>query len=84
MTIELPVTPTTFEKLKSFSANTGKSVAEIILEAVEEKLADEAAAESILANGEWIDQLRAWSNSHPVRTTIVDDSRDSIYEGRGS
>jgi len=32
---------------------------------------------------EWINDLRAWSASHPYSTHFVDDSRESIYEGRG-
>lgn len=32
---------------------------------------------------EWIKDLREWSDSHPPVTHFVDDSRESIYEGRG-
>lgn len=32
---------------------------------------------------EWIKNLREWSASHPHATHFVDDSRESIYEGRG-
>lgn len=31
----------------------------------------------------WMKELRAWSKDHPGSTHFVDDSRESIYEGRG-
>lgn len=31
----------------------------------------------------WVGRLRTWSDSHPPVTHFVDDSRESIYEGRG-
>ena len=32
---------------------------------------------------EWIRAFREWAASHPVTAVIADDSRESIYEGRG-
>jgi hypothetical protein len=32
---------------------------------------------------EWIARLRAWAESHPKRDIVIDDSRETIYEGRG-
>ncbi len=32
---------------------------------------------------EWIARLRVWTESHPRRQIEIDDSRESIYEGRG-
>lgn len=32
---------------------------------------------------EWIAKFRAWAASHPKSDVIADDSRESIYEGRG-
>jgi len=31
----------------------------------------------------WIQRLQAWVDTHPVETTTMDDSRESIYAGRG-
>ena len=31
----------------------------------------------------WSKALHGWANSHPKRPIVIDDSRDSIYEGRG-
>jgi hypothetical protein len=33
--------------------------------------------------GEWAKRLQAWADSLPVRPTSMDDSRESIYAGRG-
>ncbi len=32
---------------------------------------------------EWSHELRAWAASHPASDVIADDSRESIYAGRG-
>ena len=32
---------------------------------------------------EWVRAFREWAASHPALTTIADDSRESIYQGRG-
>jgi hypothetical protein len=32
---------------------------------------------------EWSQTLHAWAASHPRLDRVADDSRDSIYEGRG-
>jgi hypothetical protein len=32
---------------------------------------------------EWVKRLQAWVDSHPVEPTTMDDSRESIYAGRG-
>jgi hypothetical protein len=33
--------------------------------------------------GEWAKRLQTWVESLPVRPTTMDDSRESIYAGRG-
>jgi hypothetical protein len=32
---------------------------------------------------EWVKRVQAWVDSHPVEHTTMDDSRESIYAGRG-
>ena len=32
---------------------------------------------------EWSAALHKWAASHPVREIVIDDSRDTIYGGRG-
>jgi hypothetical protein len=36
-----------------------------------------------LSGEEWAQAFREWAASHPRTTHFVDDSRESIYEGRG-
>lgn len=36
-----------------------------------------------LPDEEWAQAFREWAASHPRTTHFVDDSRESIYEGRG-
>lgn len=31
----------------------------------------------------WAHRLQAWVNAHPPRALTIDDSRESIYSGRG-
>ncbi len=42
-----------------------------------------AGPEGELPPDEWIARLQAWSESHPKREIIIDDSRETIYGGRG-
>jgi accessory colonization factor AcfC len=46
-----------------------------------EREADETPAQPSIDN--WISQWRQWAASHPQRDVRLDDSRESIYEGRG-
>ena len=32
---------------------------------------------------QWAGRLQAWVDSHPVRAVSIDDSRESLYAGRG-
>jgi hypothetical protein len=32
---------------------------------------------------QWCQRLRAWAANHPTLPFVADDSRESIYEGRG-
>jgi hypothetical protein len=31
----------------------------------------------------WVERWRAWAQGHPASAVVVDDSRESIYHGRG-
>jgi hypothetical protein len=42
-----------------------------------------ASTADALSPTEWVDRFRAWTESHPKRDLVVDDSRESIYAGRG-
>jgi len=42
-----------------------------------------SVAPNILDPVGWSKSLRAWASSHPSRSIEIDDSRETIYEGRG-
>jgi uncharacterized protein (DUF1778 family) len=72
-------------KLRQQAAAAGQEVAEFVLQAVTEKLAeaDSQPSRPSLNDQDWQEKLRAFIDLHPVVTHFVDDSRESIYAGRG-
>ena len=81
MTLTLKLAPETVKKLREKAARAGQT-----LEAYLEQLAAESAAggsAATLSANEWAVQFRAWIASHQSLATPADDSRESIYEGRG-
>ena len=85
MTFDLQLSSETEAKIRERAAAAGQDVAAFVLQAVAEKLAE---AESQPANQsqsdkDWSEWLRAIIELHPVVTHFVDDSRESIYAGRG-
>ena len=84
MNIDLQLSPTTQTHLEQFAAQAGKSVDEIVREAIERHIADEqvdtASPEETAA---WKKRFREWAAGHPVQRHHVDVSRESIYRGRG-
>lgn len=86
--LRIVVSRDTEEKLKRAAAAEGKDVASLVAAAVEEKLASvndgsaDGAAAAIDAE-EWVHRLRSWSVAHAPSADEADDSRASIYQGRG-
>jgi hypothetical protein len=86
--LNIPLTPEKEARLKARAAAAGKNVAEYVLDVVEEDLAMTEAAplidtSSTQQRDEWEKALDAWAAGHPHLATMADDSRESIYEGRG-
>ncbi len=86
MTLTITLPPTTEAQLRERAAAEGKDPAAFALEAVQEKLAlsdNGPAASAELTpkqrSAEWL----AWTASHKPLGYVVDDSRESIYAGRG-
>jgi hypothetical protein len=71
--------PETEAKLRERAAAHGQDLATYVLHVVEEELAQETA----LRPDERIAALREWAKSHRPLPYGADDSRESIYEGRG-
>ena len=70
-------------RLKQQADLTGKKPEVLAIEAIEEKLAQRPSSARQISVKEWIKRFDAWVASHPSRNQFVDDSRESIYEGRG-
>jgi hypothetical protein len=84
MTLTLSFPPETEARLRERAAASGEDVETIVRRAVEEKLAlPHVARQAELTHEQWSAALRAWAASHPPVTHFVDDSRESIYAGRG-
>ncbi len=85
--LNIPLSPEKEAKLRERAAAAGKNVAEYVLEVVEEELAMTTEAAPPLdtpqKKDQWENDLDAWAASHPHLAAIADDSRDSIYAGRG-
>lgn len=66
----------------------GKDLAMVVEEVVTEAVADELdqsrnAEKPKSRQGTFRERLEAWVSLHPVLDREIDDSRESIYEGRG-
>ena len=51
--------------------------------AKEQRELDDSPQDDLPDPDEWEKRFRAWAASHPASDHFVDDSRESIYEGRG-
>jgi hypothetical protein len=83
MNIELHLSESMQAALSQHAAATGKSIDELIQEAVEQRVSELEVSQSELPANEWSARLRKWAASHPVQGHYVDVDRESIYRGRG-
>lgn len=84
MTLDIRFSQETEAKLLARAKETGRNVEEVIVDAVEEKLAAPAATSPVLSPEARAEAWREWAASHPKRADVqLDDSRESIYAGRG-
>ncbi len=84
--LNIPLSPDKEAKLRERAAAAGKDVTEYVLQVVEDDLAATepvAAPDSPEKREQWQKDLDAWAEGHPRLDSIADDSRDSIYAGRG-
>lgn len=82
MTLHIDLAPEDEARLREWAAAAGKDVATFAREALQETLRREAESEDErprLSTQQW----RALTASAKRLGYIVDDSRESIYEGRG-
>jgi hypothetical protein len=91
MTVNILLPPETEAKLRDCAAATGKDVSTLVREAVEEKFAatNGNSATAGLSYDRWSTEFAAWMTDVAKRAPMyppgyaADDSRDSVYEGRG-
>jgi hypothetical protein len=82
LTLHLP--PQTEARLKEQATRMGKSPEELALEALQERLAIDSQAEASSSPASRLAEFQAWLAAHPASSTqVLDDSRESIYRGRG-
>jgi hypothetical protein len=81
MNLILQLTPETESQLKEWTALTGKKPETVALEALQEKLSGE---DPQVRHADPLVEFQKWYAAHPAsEATTVDDSRETIYEGRG-
>jgi hypothetical protein len=85
--VTIQLTPDTERRLREQAAQSGES-----LESLLQRLAEQAAAvgngtakkpDAELTPEQWSVEWRAWAASHKATPGVLDDSRESIYAGRG-
>ena len=75
-------------RLADHARRAGKTINDLLNDMLDERecmtprKVERTKAVDVTAD-EWARALRAWAASHPVGTVLADDSRESIYEGRG-
>lgn len=85
MNIQLNLPADYEQALQQQAAAQGRDVDTYIQDLVTESLADEVESrrKKTKKRGDFVEWLDAWIARHPKLDHAVDDSRESIYEGRG-
>lgn len=82
MSITIKFTPEVEEALARRAEATGKDVETVVQELVTERLAAESSRPKMTPD-EFRARLQKMIDRRPGVSTFVDDSRESIYSGRG-
>lgn len=84
MTVSISFPDDIARKLRDRAATSGQDVATVVREVVAESLSEaEDSSDKAQARGDFAEWLDAWIALHPVLDHAIDDSRESIYAGRG-
>ncbi|QDV73217.1 hypothetical protein [Botrimarina mediterranea] len=83
MNLLLHLPPELEARLTQQARSTGQNPEEIALRVLEEQLVDETLATASLSADDWVSDVRSWAESHRTLSQEADDSRESIYAGRG-
>ena len=82
MSIQIDLPPDVEQQLQKYSARVGKTPEQLVHELLTEKFGVFPAPKKFTKE-EFAARLERIIKLHPQVDHIVDDSRDSIYEGRG-
>jgi hypothetical protein len=80
MSVTLDLPPETERTLRAKAAQSGQTLEEYLEALASAAISTRPAA---LSADDWVVQFRAWVASHERLPVLADDSRESIYEGRG-
>jgi hypothetical protein len=69
--------------LRERAQQAGMPVESFVLQAVVDRLAEADQSSSSIDAEEFSNWLHQWASSFPKLQTSIDDSRDTIYGGRG-
>jgi hypothetical protein len=87
MPVTLSLPPDTEQLLREKAALCGQTLEAYLQELAEREAhptnASLPTAPSELPPEEWVTRWYAWATKQPIRDTVLDDSRESIYAGRG-
>lgn len=86
MTLHIPLSPETESKLRERAEAAGKDLATFVREVVEGMAGEPNGTphgNGTLPPDQWSTEWRAWASEHRTRDHAIDDSRESIYTGRG-
>jgi hypothetical protein len=86
ISISLRLSTVAREILARRAAEAGKDVAEVASELIEQAVTPAAGSDSarqLAALESFAAGMQAWTSKHVPPGHVVDDSRESIYEGRG-
>ncbi|TWT65903.1 hypothetical protein Pla123a_48140 [Posidoniimonas polymericola] len=64
-------------------AASGADVQQFVAQTLREGFERHTQEDPSLSEEEWQAGFKSWVDSFPQRKTTMDDSRESIYEGRG-
>jgi len=82
------IQPAVLTRLTSHAQRAGKTVNDLLQDMLDERerstqQQEEPTTRAQMTPDEWSRALRTWAASHPVSPVLADDSRESLYAGRG-
>lgn len=80
--MELQLPPDLKVQLDQLAA-TGTDVTAFVAQSIREGIERQKQDEPVMSEEEWQAGFQQWADSFPIRKNEVDDSRESIYQGRG-